>query len=416
MTLQRARAVALRADQTTVRRVNLGVVLQHVSAAGACSRARIAAETGLTRGTVSSLVAELIDLELLRETGEDESPGRVGRPAQTLELADVAVAVGLEVNVDYLAVSVEDLTGGIRYERRVFADNRLSAPGPVLDRLARMARGALEEAAQQRLLVVGIGVAVPGLVEVASGSLLRAPNLGWTRLSVAEELRRRLPGLPLRVENEANLAALAEHWQGGVRGVRSFICVFGEIGVGAGIFVDGELHRGAHGFGGEFGHITVDVEGPLCACGSRGCLETFVGQEVIARAAGVPIASGGRTRSITDELVRRASEGDQAVLAELDAAGRSLGAALASVVNLFDLDAVVLGGCFGPLSPWLVGNVRAALGQRVLSAEWSTCEVYASALGELAAVRGAAALMLRDVLVAPWTVAERRLAAGEAAS
>jgi predicted NBD/HSP70 family sugar kinase len=415
MTFDRSRSSAGRSDQTTVRRSNLGVVLQHVAAAGPCSRARIAAETGLTRGTVSSLVAELIELQLLRETGEDESPGRVGRPAQTLELAGVAVAVGLEVNVDYLAVSVEDLTGRIRYERRVFVDNRRSAPGPVLDRLARMARRALLETVRQRLLVVGVGVAVPGLVEIGTGTLLRAPNLGWSQLVLADELRRRLPGLPLRVENEANLAALAESWLGSVRDVRSFICVFGEIGVGAGIFVDGELHRGAHGFGGEFGHVTVDPDGALCACGSRGCLETLVGQEVIARAAGIPVASGGRTRSVTEELVRRATDGDARVLAELGQAGVALGDALASVVNLFDLDAVVLGGCFGPLSPWLVGAVEEALRRRVLSAEWSTCEVYASALGELAAVRGAAALMLREVIAAPWLVGER-LSGSEAAS
>ena len=416
MTFDRARPASSRADQTTVRRANLGVVLQHLAATGPCSRARVAAGTGLTRGTVSSLVGELIDLGVLRETGEDESPGRVGRPAQTLELADGTVALGLEVNVDYLAVSLEDLTGQIRYERQVFVDNRKSAHGPVLDRLARMARQALDEAERQRLLVVGAAVAVPGLVEPTSGLVLRAPNLGWTRLGVAGELQQRLPGLPIRIENEANLAALAEHWQGSASSLRSFIFVFGEIGVGAGIFVDGELYRGAHGFGGEFGHMTVDPSGPVCACGSRGCLETFVGQEVIARRCGVEVAAGGQVQSITTELVRRATAGDADVLWTLDDVGSTLGTALASAVNLFDLDAVVLGGCFGPLSPWLAVSVQLSLRERVLAAEWSTCEVYPSALGELAAVRGAAALILRDVLSAPWSVAERRHAASEAAS
>lgn len=416
MTFDRAQSPTARADQTTVRRANLGVVLRHVASEGPCSRARAAAETGLTRGTVSSLVAELIDLGLLRETGEDERPGQVGRPAQTLEVADTVVAVGLELNVDYLAVSLEDLTGRVRYERRVFADNRLSAPGPVLDRLARMARRALDEAEEQGLLSVGIAVAAPGLVEVASGSLLRAPNLGWTRLALADELRRRLPGLPIRIENESNLAALAEHWQGAARGLTSFICVFGEIGVGGGIYVDGELYRGSHGFGGEFGHVTVDPNGAVCACGSRGCLETIVGQEAIARECGVELATGGRMQSVTAELVRRAEAGDTPVLRTLEGVGATLGVALASAVNLFDLNAVVLGGCFGPLSPWLVESVRQSLRERVLSAEWSTCEVHASTLGELAAVRGAAALILREVLAAPWSIADRRDAAGKAAS
>jgi predicted NBD/HSP70 family sugar kinase len=417
MTYERGRPATVRADQTTVRRANLGGVLRHIAAGGPCSRARVAAETGLTRGTVSSLVGELIDLGLLRETGEDESPGRVGRPAQTLELADTIAAVGLEVNVDYLAVSLEDLTGQIRYERQVFVDNRTSAPGPVLDRLVRMARQALEEAQRQDLLVVGAGVAVPGLVETDSGVVLRAPNLGWKRLAVASEIRRRLPGLPIRTENEANLAALAEHWRGTAKDERNFIFVFGEIGVGGGIFVDGELYRGAHGFGGELGHMTVEpTGGALCACGSRGCLETVVGQEAIARACGVDLASGGRVQSVTAELVRRAVDDDPLVHRTLAAVGSTLGTALASVVNLFDLDAVVLGGCFGPLSPWLADGVRVSLRDRVLAAELSTCEVYASALGELAAVRGAAALILRGVLSAPWSVGERRLAVSGAAS
>ncbi|MEP6893092.1 MAG: ROK family transcriptional regulator [Gaiellaceae bacterium] len=418
MTFERGRHAAVRADQTTVRRANLGVVLRHIAEGEPCSRARVAAETGLTRGTVSSLVGELIDLRLLRETGEDESPGRVGRPAQTLELADTAVAVGLEVNVDYLAVSLEDLTGQIRFERQVFVDNRRSAPGPVLDRLVRMARQALDEAERQGLLVVGAGVAVPGLVGSEADVVLRAPNLGWTGVPVASELRKRLPSLqPIRIENEANLAALAEHWLGNARSSRNFIFVFGEIGVGSGIFVDGELFRGAHGFGGEFGHMTVDLAGgALCACGSRGCLETVVGQEVIARACGVEVASGGRVQSVTAELVRRAVDNDPLVHRTLDTVGSTLGAALASAVNLFDLDAVVLGGCFGPLAPWLTKSVRVALRDRVLSAEWSTCDVYPSALGELAAVRGAAAVILRDVLSAPWSVGERRIAVIEAAS
>ncbi len=414
MSFDRARSGTTRADQTTVRRANLGVVLQHVARSGARSRARIAAESGLTRGTVSSLVSELIDLQLVRETGEDERPGGVGRPAQTLELQDSVVAVGLEVNVDYLAVCVEDLTGTVRYERRVHTDNRRSAPGPVLTRLARMAQQAIDVTDREGLLAAGIAVAVPGVVEVKTGTLLRAPNLGWSEIAIADELRGRVGPMPVRVDNEANLAALAEHWQGAAQGLRSFICVFGEVGVGAGIFVDGELFRGAHGFGGEFGHMIVERNGALCACGSLGCLETLVGQEAIAERAGIPVASGGRARSVTEKLVRGAAAGDPQVLRSLEEAGQFLGIGLAAAVNLLDVDAVVLGGCFGPLSPWLERAVREALDERVLSAAWSRCELRSSEFGEGAAVRGGAALTLRSVLAEPWTVATMRERSREA--
>lgn len=397
-----------RADQTSVRRANLGVVAGFVAQRGTCTRARIAAETGLTRGTVSSLVGELIELDVLRETGEVAPPGGVGRPGTTLELSDAVGALGLEVNVDYLSVAVEDLSGTVRHERRVYGENRGAPPGPVLDALAGVALEALEEAESAGVSVVGAAIAVPGLVEAATGTVLRAPNLGWQGIPVASELSRMLGGLRVRVENEANLAALAEHSRGAARGMRNFICVFGEVGVGAGIFLGGELFRGSHGFSGELGHMTVDERGDPCACGSRGCLETVVGQEAIAYRAGIRMTHDGRTRSLTAEIVRRAVAGDRETLAALHEAGATLGTALGSAINLFDLDAVVLGGCFGPLAPWLVDDVGEALREHLLSSELSPCEVRTSTFGEDAALRGAAAVTLREVLAAPRLVAERR--------
>jgi predicted NBD/HSP70 family sugar kinase len=395
-----ARARASRADQTTVRRSNLGVVLRHIAAAGPCSRADVAAGTGLTRGTVSSLVAELVALDFVRENGEAQAPRGVGRPGVALELSGVMVGIGLEVNVDYVAVSVEDLTGTVRYEHRSFVDNRGSAPAPVLDRLGAAARAALDAAADEGLRAIGISVAVPGLVEEASGTVVFAPNLGWHGIPVADELRARL-GLPVLVENESNLAALAEHWTGAAVGLDDFVCVFGEVGVGGGVVLGGRLFRGTHGFGGEFGHVSVDPNGRPCACGSFGCVETLAGVESIAAAAGISTADG-RTRSLTDELVRRAESGSAEVVSALEDAGRWLGIALASTFNVLDLQAVVLGGCFGPLSPWLVGEVRRTLEERSLAARSGSFLVVPSAFGDGAAVRGGAALSLRRALEAPW--------------
>ncbi len=394
-----ARARASRADQTTVRRANLGVVLRHIAANGSCSRADVAAGTGLTRGTVSSLVAELVALDFVRENGEAPAPRGVGRPGVALALSGVMVGIGLEVNVDYVAVSVEDLTGTVRYAQRAYGDNRGSAPGPVLDRLGSAARAALDRAAEEGLRPIGISVAVPGLVEEASGTVVVAPNLDWHGIPVADELRQRL-GLPVLVENESNLAALAEHWTGAAVGIDDFVCVFGEVGVGGGVVLGGRLFRGTHGFGGEFGHVSVDPNGRRCACGSLGCVETLVGQEAIAAAAG--ISTDGGMQSLTDELVRRAEDGSTRVIGALNDAGRWLGIALASTFNVLDLQAVVLGGCFGPLAPWLVDDVRRTLEERSLAARSGSFVVVPSAFGDGAAVRGAAALSLRRALEAPW--------------
>jgi predicted NBD/HSP70 family sugar kinase len=288
----------------------------------------------------------------------------------------------------------------VRYEHRSYGDNRGASPGPVLDRLGRVAREALEAAAHEEVQPVGVSVAVPGLVEEASGTVVFAPNLGWHGIPVADELEARLD-LPVHVENESNLAALAEHWTGAAVAVDDFVCVFGEVGVGGGVVLGGRLFRGTHGFGGEFGHVSVEADGRPCACGSRGCVETVVGQESIARAAGVSVS--GRTRSLTDELVRRADAGEPRVIEALTEAGRWLGIALASTFNMLDLQAVVLGGCFGPLSPWLAADVRQTLEERSLAARSGSFVVLPSAFGDGAAVRGAAALSLRRVLEAPWS-------------
>lgn len=392
------------ADQSTVRQANLAVVMRHVAAEGRVSRATIAGETGLTRGTVSSLVAELIELGLLHETGEPSGPRRVGRPGLALELGNTVVGVGLEANVDYLAVSVEDLRGELRYERRVNRENRGADAGPVLDLLAGLALEAIAACEADGLRAAGVAVAVPGIVDATTETLRRAPNLGWAEMQLADEMRARLKlDVPVHVENESNLAAVAEHWLGAARGVEDFLFVFGEVGIGGGIFLGGELFRGARGSGGEIGHVTVVRDGLPCVCGSRGCLEAYAGLEAIARTGAVPI-TGERTQSLAEELARRAVAGEPRVLASLQEAGEHLGAAIASAINLFDLDAVVLGGCFGVLFPWIGEVVEQVLSEQLVAAAWSSCEVRRSSLGEAAAVRGAAALSLRRILEAPRTV------------
>jgi predicted NBD/HSP70 family sugar kinase len=394
------------ANQRAVRRHNLGVVLRHLSEHGPRSRATIALETGLNKTTVSSLVTELIGLDLVVERGLEQR-GTVGRPGQVVELSgDGVVALGLEVNVDYLAVRALDLTGTERHRGLDVRDNRGMTTGEVLDRLAEQARAALDAVKAQGLRPVGATVALPGLVDAGTGTLLLAPNLGWTDVRVADELRDRLSSaaIPLAAENEANLAALAELWEGSARGLADVLYVSGEIGVGGGIIIGGELFRGAQGFGGEFGHMTLDPGGRPCACGSRGCLETVVGLEALLELAGLD-PSDARTTTGSGEpvsiLAARARAGDERALAALRDAGRWLGIAIASASNLLNFQAVVLGGFFGQLSTWLAAPIARELEVHVLASDWAVPRVLPSTLGPEAAVRGAAAQSLRRVLADP---------------
>jgi predicted NBD/HSP70 family sugar kinase len=372
------------------------------------SRSSVAAATGLNKTTVSSLVAELLEHRLLEETGDAERPGAVGRPSQKLRLSPHGVvSVGLEIDIDSLSVWASDLTGAVRHRRRIGVDNRDTAPERVLDSLAALATEALTEVGGQGLRAVGVSVAAHGLVDVNSGLVARAPDLGWRRTPVAAMLAERLgdPRYPIRVDNGANLAALAELWAGAGRRLRDFVYVSAEVGVGAGVISGGELLRGAAGFAGELGHVTVDPNGPRCTCGARGCLSMFAGRDVLLELAGLDESVPGRSPLAPDALAARLADGDARTADALRQVGTSLGIALAGAVNLLNPSAIVLGGYLGALAPWLEPPVREQLGSRVLAADCAPCEVLPSELGEEAGAQGAAALALHELIADPALVA-----------
>ena len=399
----------LPARQEGLRQHNMALVAQCIAAGEPVSRAGIAAATGLTKTTVSSLVDDLVGAGLVTELGPEAS-GRIGRPPSGLALnRSRFVGVGLEINVDYLAVCVANLVGEVRTLRTRPRDNRGQSPAKVLGRALRMTNNAIASARAAGRTVAGLAVAVPGPVETDRGLVRLAPNLGWVDVPVAEILADRLagPDLPVLVDNEANLAALGELWFGGHDGLEDFVHVSGEIGVGAGIVIGGELFRGVQGFAGEVGHVTVQPDGPRCRCGARGCLEQLAGQEAILRAAGVAGAAGtslGQPRGSVAELLARARAGDPETLRAVASAGRALGLALSATVNLVDPGTVVLGGLYASLEPWLREPLLAELSERAITQRWSPARVLASRLGPNAAVRGATGAVVKRVLADPSAV------------
>ena len=405
------------ARQQSLRDHNLAVVLRRaVDAPAPVSRADIAAATGLTRSTVSSLVEALVAADLLAEVGPGPRSGAgAGRPGIGLVPSRTRVAgLGLELNVDYLAACVLDLSGAVRYRLVQPRDLRGLAPARAVAALARLARRALDDAAAQGLSVSGAAVALPGLVHAPEGPLRLAPNLGWRDVDVRALLSRE-PALAalahsggIEVDNEANLAALGELYAGrrlpgGEPAAESFLYVSGEIGVGAGLVLDGRIFRGTHGWGGEIGHLPVDPDGPACRCGSKGCLEQVSGQEAILRRAGRPTRVGSSMggRPAVAGLVDAAAAGDRRLLAALDEAGRALGLAVSAVVNVVDVDTVVLGGLYAALAQWMVPAVQDEVSRRVLAHAWSPVTVRVCALGADAAILGAAGAVVRSVVDRP---------------
>ncbi|MGW5607523.1 ROK family protein [Streptomyces sp. NPDC003753] len=381
--------------QQGMRRRNLARVMHTVSAEGPLSRAAVASRIGLTRAAVSTLVDELIRSGLLEELGP-ERPGRVGRPGSALAVSGRGPAgIGAEIGVDHLAVCAVDLRGDVRARAVRHGTNRDRPPQPVLGELTALVRQVVAEAQREGLWPAGLAVAVPGLVARDARTVVRAPNLDWHDVDLGPLLPDELP---LTVDNEANFGSLAELWLGDDT-PRDFLHVSAEIGIGGAVVVDGRLLRGTRGFAGELGHVPVRPEGPACACGGRGCLEQYAGEEAVLRAAGL---TPGEDR--VELLAERAARGDREVLRALRGAGTALGIALTGAVNLLDPETVVLGGALAALASWLLPSLERELARRTAG---PACAVSVSRLGSEGPLLGAAHSVVRAVLDDPAAVAAR---------
>ncbi|WP_346619359.1 ROK family transcriptional regulator [Blastococcus montanus] len=397
------------ADQATVRRTNLGLVLRHLRDHGPRSRARIAQETGLNKATVSSLVAELSERRLV-STGDVDRAGSVGRPGLTVHLDGACVCgIGVELNVDYAAALVLDLRGEVLFEQRLGLDIPALGAERTLDAVAGLVRDAVAASAARGARVIGLTVAVAGLVRSVDGVVTLAPNIGWRDVAVLDGLHARLDAdFPIRVENDANLSAIAEWAMGAEARTPDLVYLTGEVGVGGGVIVAGRLLRGAGGLSGEVGHTSLGDPDLVCGCGRRGCWETLVGLAALLRAAadpGDPVHDPARDlEDRLAEVARRAEAGDERTLAALRQVGTGLGTGAAVLINLFNPRVVLLGGYFAVLGRFLMEPLLAELEARVLGPDVAGARVALSTLGFTAAVRGGAHEALESVFDDPTLV------------
>jgi predicted NBD/HSP70 family sugar kinase len=386
----------LGARQSTLRTTNLALVLRTVCAASTPpSRADVASATGMGRATASRLVDELVAGGLLDE-GERAPLPRRGRPGTPLVPGARMAALGLQVDAGLLAARVLDLRGRVVAERVQDGDFVGSEPAATLDRLGLLTADLLA-GLPRGLRVAGAGLALPGIVDAAAGVLLRAPNLGWSDQRPADHLAAHLHGLVPLLGNEADLAArtVAESAPGRPGLHRDFLYLSGQIGIGGAAVVGGRVMTGSAGWAGEVGHVCVDPDGPACRCGSTGCLERYAGRHALMEAAGLSQDAS------PDDLAARVADGEPAAVDALAGAGRALGVALASVLNVLDLPTVVLGGHLGRLADLLRPELEDRLRRRVLSSRWRRPVVAGIQGPPAAGATGAALRLLGGVLADP---------------
>lgn len=379
-----------------VRASNISAVLHEIARQPAApSRADLAHSTGLTRATVSRLVDDLLQADILTEL-ETPSTGGPGRPATPVIMRPGGViALGLEVNVFHLVAVALDLSGAVLAQDVQAGDFLASEPGSVLARLGTMATEMLERLRTPTTRYVGAALALPGLV--SDGRLLRAPNLGWHDLDPRPLLDPTGQLGTVRLGNEATIASwsVARLRPGVAAGPKSFIYVSGEVGIGGGIVLDSQPVEGNHGWAGEIGHVCVDPSGPLCSCGAHGCLEAYAGHRALAGGAGLPAMTPAA------EILAAAQGASTAARQTLDSAATALGRTIAAVVNVLDVSDVVLGGDLSTLFPALDAGVRRELDEHVLARPWETVTCSAAQISRMAASRGGALSVLDRVMEDP---------------
>ncbi|MEU9031815.1 ROK family transcriptional regulator [Streptomyces sp. NPDC048383] len=376
-------------SQSSLHRANLERVVRAVRLAGSLTQAEIARATGLSAATVSNIVRELKEAGTVEVI--DTSAG--GRRARSVSLSgDAGIVIGVDFGHTHLRVAVGNLAHQVLAEESEPLDVDASwVEG--FDRAEALVGRLIEGVGVGRDKVIGVGLGVPGPIDVESGTLGSTAILpGWAGINPRQELSQRL-GVPVYVDNDANLGALGESVWGSGRGVKDLAYIKVASGVGAGLVINGQIYRGPGGTAGEIGHITLDESGPVCRCGNRGCLETFAAARYV-----LPLLESSHGPDLTMErVVELARAGDPGCRRVVTDVGRHIGSGVASLCNLLNPSRVVLGGSLAEAGELVLTPIRESVGRYAIPSAARQLSVLTGSLGGRAEVLGALALVLSEM-------------------
>ncbi|MDD9379530.1 ROK family transcriptional regulator [Streptomyces sp. ZAF1911] len=376
-------------SQSSLHRANLERVVRAVRLAGSLTQAEIARSTGLSAATVSNIVRELKEAGTVEVT--DTSAG--GRRARSVSLSgDAGIVIGVDFGHTHLRVAVGNLAHQVLAEESEPLDVDASWVDG-FDRAEALVGRLVEGIGIGRDKVIGVGLGVPGPIDVESGTLGSTAILpGWAGINPRRELSQRL-GVPVYVDNDANLGALGELVWGSGRGVKDLAYIKVASGVGAGLVINGQIYRGPGGTAGEIGHITLDESGPVCRCGNRGCLETFAAARYV-----LPLLQSSHGPELTMErVVELARDGDPGCRRVITDVGRHIGSGVASLCNLLNPSRVVLGGSLADAGELVLAPIRESVGRYAIPSAARQLSVLTGSLGGRAEVLGALALVLSEM-------------------
>lgn len=384
-------------SKAMIKAMNTSLILRLIREQGPISRAALSKLCGLTPATISSNLVDLLNGGIVREIGSGESSG--GRKPTMLELdADARYAIGVDMGTTEVQAALVNLRGAVSERVRLPFGSK-KEPQEIVAVIAEAVACVERQVERHRLL--GIGMGIHGLVDSERGVSVYAPAFAWHDLALVEPFAQRF-GVPVRIDNDVRAMALGEKWCGGARELHDFIMLNVGTGVGSGIYMNGQLLRGARYGAGEIGHVLMRNNGLPCFCGREGCLSTVASGPAIEAAARRALMQGTRS-SLADmpleavdgaEIHQAALAGDALAIDVLRDAGQCLGEALAMMVNVLNPQAVIVGGGVSRAGELVLGALRVALQDRAMPTHTEDLRIVRTALGDDAGVIGAAALLL----------------------
>lgn len=334
-------------NQQLVKQINKTLVLEKMMNEAPISRAYIAKELGLNKGTVSSLVSELIDEHLVFETGPGESSGG-RRPVMLTFNKDAGYAIGVDLGVNYILSILTDLKGNV--VREIYQHITNTEYEHVFSIIKKSINDLIESAPDSPYGIIGIGIGVPGIVN-NQGEILIAPNLHWENVQLKEQIEKTF-NLPVVIENEANAGAYGEKLFGAGKDFNNMIYVSAGIGIGVGIIIDGELYTGNNGYSGEMGHTIIMVDGKKCSCGSVGCWELYASEKALLEHVKEKHIINSECLTI-EMLIEEAEAGNDAIIEVFKEIGKYLSVGINNIIKTFNPQQVIIGNRLAMLQKWI---------------------------------------------------------------
>ncbi len=387
-------------NRNLIRSINRSIILNVIKKEGEISRVAISNLTGLSQATLSGITNQLISEGLVYEKNTGDSTG--GRPPIMLAVNPRGgFVIGIKLMEGHAVGALTDLNANVLTRENIdLADKQVDTS---VDRLAALVNNLIKNSGIQRNKLMGVGIGLAGVVDSTLGIVRQNPFLGWKNIQLRDLLQSRL-NVPVFIDNDVNTLTLSEKWLNPAQPEEDIILVTIGRGIGMGIVIDGHIYRGKSGGAGEFGHIVVDPDGPLCGCGKHGCLESMVSDQALVAEARRVVAPDVAD---LDDLIKRAAAGNTKAKDVLTRAGTLLGQQIANIVNLFDPKLIIISGEGIRMGEVFFSAVRTAFHECVMPGLAEDTEIRVNSWGDGIWALGAASLVIAEIFKSPMQKEER---------